>query len=1228
MPAAPLSPTPGEKITRIFSKFDGNGDGVLSRSEFSLALRTLDPEFFTEETIERLFDAADANHNSLVEYPEFVSWLTKEPLTVQSRIVEDSPGRLSQEDADSIQKFCAEWDEDDDGAISKYELSKAVKSVMPEVSSEEIDALIESADLNMDGCIQYCEFIRWMRLPSDERLTFEDNLRQFVSGAIRSSSSRSLATSSSSVVDTPTDEQLNVFNDQLLSRFSVVNERADASRESGSVVVDLANDLYSHRSRYGRSGGGHHHGAREGTLRRLGGAFKLEVTAPSLETSGPSANSSTAGKFRVQSDSSTFIQLGLAYSGILQTFCDALGTEDGPAETATLRLQPVHVTDKYSTQVPLSPALTWAAIAIALQRLAPRLRERLEKASVQLCVPPFSTDDDEAEYAAVLRAKLQESTKALQPLGEGVLPDGESGFAWVRRDQGDIARFRRLQTFALTQRATELGSYEIQGVPVALSSVEPMVARTFIQTAQKRLVTVDSTVVEATLEPLEPAPAGKTTLLQTVDELGHGKLSVMTAAQLLAKQDKAVVAVNAASAYQCGGGVTGGGRHALEEAWCTTSTLFRSLQTLDSVDVKSSDQRQYKQHIPTDGCVVSPDVEIFRMPTDEGYGFMEQPVHLCGVLSIAMFNRNARVSDSPLDSPEDPAKYLQQVKAKLEALIVASVQLGAEVLCMPDVGCGVFQNDSRLVGGCLGVLLKKYDGYLTTVVITCKDEEFFQACQRAFSGQDPRADRGDAAADVEACLLDVAKNPREPKMPECRYGLACTIRAKDHRQRFSHPPKACIPAKPSLPERPPSRPSAGPVKPSEAPLPSPAAATANPNAATEVLAEAEPDIPWTSPAPAAAAPAPTTTAEPAESPSGKPSAGKANPRKKRVCKYGEKCYSSNPQHFEDFAHPWLDPGGEPADDKKARTNLEAAHEALNLVKNRQWDELQDLLRRHPEAVNIRPAPRDYGLIHFAAYQGNVKELKTLAKKWGADLNLKTGKGQSVEEVLQEQLDEIRAVANRTEKVRQAEEDVRLAIRFVKSQKSGQPDSGRIGSDRLPAVGRTTDHHVSPSARGARPQSGQRRGQSPGAGTRLPDLGGHQAGSSGDARTRPNHFVTCPAKVHGKTIRLAYCLSHGLNGQYEELQETLNDHPVWRKPADHTGLTYFLYRSSSDQHGWVVDIDCADRRKPLLYNNSLYGRWPYDPPFSSFWNRLPEKGFASLHSMYVPDRQAAFSLRQW
>jgi len=195
-------------------------------------------------------------------------------------------------------------------------------------------------------------------------------------------------------------------------------------------------------------------------------------------------------------------------------------------------------------------------------------------------------------------------------------------------------------------------------------------------------------------------------------------LTVIEAAVKVQKAGRAAVGVNAASAYSVGGGVLSGGRHALEESCCITSTLLASLQKaqwdqLHSPEEKPASRGQWRDdegphaHVPVDGCIVSPAVEVFRDPSTYGYGFFEAPVRLQGFCSVAMFNMNPRVSDSPLDAPRDFKAYCLQVKQKFRAVVTGAVHLGAEVLVCPDVGCGVFGNDPQILGTMLGEVLRE-----------------------------------------------------------------------------------------------------------------------------------------------------------------------------------------------------------------------------------------------------------------------------------------------------------------------------------------------------------------------------------------------------------------------------------------------------------------------------------------------------------------------------------------
>lgn len=138
------------------------------------------------------------------------------------------------------------------------------------------------------------------------------------------------------------------------------------------------------------------------------------------------------------------------------------------------------------------------------------------------------------------------------------------------------------------------------------------------------------------------------------------------------------------------------------------------------------------RHVPVDGCIVSPDVVIFRETSAKGYAFQAQPIKLAGVCSVAMFNMNPRVSDSPVDAPHDFETYCRQVKDKFRSVVAGAVELKADVLVCPDVGCGVFENDPHIVGTMLGEVLLELPGVVSRVVLTGK-AQFAAAVQEVLA---------------------------------------------------------------------------------------------------------------------------------------------------------------------------------------------------------------------------------------------------------------------------------------------------------------------------------------------------------------------------------------------------------------------------------------------------------------------------------------------------------------
>lgn len=215
----------------------------------------------------------------------------------------------------------------------------------------------------------------------------------------------------------------------------------------------------------------------------------------------------------------------------------------------------------------------------------------------------------------------------------------------------------------------------------------------------------------------------------------HCDRPVLEVAAERARQGFRVAAVNAASAYSVGGGFLSGGRHALEEAMCMQSTLYFSLQRAAHLarECRSRDGQEQCLHIPEDGAILSPDIEIFRNSTAAGYGpCVDGNVRLEAILSVAMPNMNPSVKDCPLDWHSKAQRDLL-VERKLHAVLQGAAMVDAEVLVVPDVGCGVYGNDPRTIGAAFGRVLYSYPCFFTEVIISGSYEFFSGACEAAGS---------------------------------------------------------------------------------------------------------------------------------------------------------------------------------------------------------------------------------------------------------------------------------------------------------------------------------------------------------------------------------------------------------------------------------------------------------------------------------------------------------------
>jgi Ca2+-binding EF-hand superfamily protein len=66
------------KIIKVFRSFDMDGDGAISRDELTRLLQALNRDKWTNEELEVFMKAADMNGDGLIQYEEFVHWVSHE----------------------------------------------------------------------------------------------------------------------------------------------------------------------------------------------------------------------------------------------------------------------------------------------------------------------------------------------------------------------------------------------------------------------------------------------------------------------------------------------------------------------------------------------------------------------------------------------------------------------------------------------------------------------------------------------------------------------------------------------------------------------------------------------------------------------------------------------------------------------------------------------------------------------------------------------------------------------------------------------------------------------------------------------------------------------------------------------------------------------------------------------------------------------------------------------
>ena len=140
-----------EDFRQAFDFFDLNHDGVISSFELRGVLISFGYHA-SEQVVKDIMTEIDANHNGVIDYPEFLMLLITYP-----------PKEGSEKTLDDIKLAFAVFDRDGNGQITAAELKSVMEFIGTPMTDVEVEEAIKEADVNGDGMINYEEFARMMK---------------------------------------------------------------------------------------------------------------------------------------------------------------------------------------------------------------------------------------------------------------------------------------------------------------------------------------------------------------------------------------------------------------------------------------------------------------------------------------------------------------------------------------------------------------------------------------------------------------------------------------------------------------------------------------------------------------------------------------------------------------------------------------------------------------------------------------------------------------------------------------------------------------------------------------------------------------------------------------------------------------------------------------------------------------------------------------------------------
>ncbi|XP_038597257.1 calmodulin-A-like [Tachyglossus aculeatus] len=132
------------KCKEAFELFDQDSDGTITTKELGTVLQSLGQNA-TEAELKAIIGKVDTDGNGKVDFPEFLS--------LMAQVMKEPKAE------DGIREAFRMFDKDGNGYVSAAELRQVLATLGETLTDEEVDEMIQVADTDGDGKVNYEEFV-------------------------------------------------------------------------------------------------------------------------------------------------------------------------------------------------------------------------------------------------------------------------------------------------------------------------------------------------------------------------------------------------------------------------------------------------------------------------------------------------------------------------------------------------------------------------------------------------------------------------------------------------------------------------------------------------------------------------------------------------------------------------------------------------------------------------------------------------------------------------------------------------------------------------------------------------------------------------------------------------------------------------------------------------------------------------------------------------------------